>query len=106
MAARDLVRLSILPHERTADISKYYAYCQFIEEEKAFGGSSFKSRFIDLVKIPRIRRATMGGAIVMTAQQFSGINIMVSVFGSSPTRRLTIAVLLLLFDLCASWLQH
>ena len=26
--------------------------------------------------MPRIRRATIGGAIVMTAQQFSGINIM------------------------------
>lgn len=62
MAARDL----------------YYAYNQFIVEEEAFGGSSFRSRFVDLFRVPRIRRATMGGAIVMTAQQFSGINIMVS----------------------------
>ncbi|KAF8849552.1 hypothetical protein BDZ45DRAFT_604243 [Acephala macrosclerotiorum] len=60
MAARDL----------------YYAYNQFIVEQEAFGGSSFLSRFVDLFRVPRIRRATMGGAIVMTAQQFSGINIM------------------------------
>ncbi|KAE8446528.1 hypothetical protein EG329_011860 [Mollisiaceae sp. DMI_Dod_QoI] len=60
MAARDL----------------YYAYNQFLVEEEAFGGSSFLTRFADLFRIPRIRRATLGGAIVMTAQQFSGINIM------------------------------
>lgn len=34
------------------------------------------TRFTELLTIPRIRRATMGGAIVMVAQQFSGINIM------------------------------
>ncbi|KAG4435587.1 hypothetical protein IFR05_008933 [Cadophora sp. M221] len=60
MAARDL----------------YYAYNQFIVEEEVFGGSSFITRFTELLTIPRIRRATMGGAIVMVAQQFSGINIM------------------------------
>ncbi|KAK0100208.1 hypothetical protein ONS95_008547 [Cadophora gregata] len=60
MAARDL----------------YYAYNQFIVEEEVFGGSSFLTRFTELLTIPRIRRATMGGAIVMVAQQFSGINIM------------------------------
>jgi hypothetical protein len=31
---------------------------------------------VELFTIPRLRRATFGGAIVMTAQQFSGINIM------------------------------
>lgn len=45
-------------------------------EEEVFGGSSFLTRFTELLTIPRIRRATMGGAIVMIAQQFSGINIM------------------------------
>ncbi|KUJ17644.1 uncharacterized protein LY89DRAFT_733479 [Mollisia scopiformis] len=54
----------------------YYAYNQFLTEEEAFGGSSFFTRFTDLFRVPRIRRATMGGAIVMAAQQFSGINIM------------------------------
>ena len=55
---------------------QYYAYNQFIVEEEVFGGSTFMTRFTELLTVPRIRRATMGGAIVMTAQQFSGINIM------------------------------
>jgi hypothetical protein len=55
---------------------QYYAYNQFIVEEEIFGGSSFLTRFTELFTVPRIRRATIGGAIVMTAQQFSGINIM------------------------------
>ncbi|KAF2187909.1 hypothetical protein K469DRAFT_661298 [Zopfia rhizophila CBS 207.26] len=54
----------------------YYAYCQVMEEQNAFGGSSFIGRAMELFTVPRLRRATLGGAIVMTAQQFSGINIM------------------------------
>ncbi|KAF2111260.1 hypothetical protein BDV96DRAFT_189689 [Lophiotrema nucula] len=54
----------------------YYAYCQVKEEESAFGGASFFSRMTELFTVPRLRRATLGGAIAMTAQQFSGINIM------------------------------
>ncbi|KIN03084.1 hypothetical protein OIDMADRAFT_160645 [Oidiodendron maius Zn] len=54
----------------------YYAHCQIIEEHDAFGGSSFLGRVVELFSVPRLRRATLGGAIVMTAQQFSGINIM------------------------------
>jgi hypothetical protein len=54
----------------------YYAYCQIIEEQGAFGGSTFLSRATELFTTPRLRRATLGGAIAMTAQQFSGINIM------------------------------
>jgi hypothetical protein len=55
----------------------YYAYCQVQEEENAFGGASFFTRLYEIFTVPRLRRATLGGAIVMTAQQFSGINIMV-----------------------------
>jgi hypothetical protein len=54
----------------------YYAHCQIIEERNSFGGSSLFGRVVELFAIPRLRRATLGGAIVMTAQQFSGINIM------------------------------
>jgi MFS family permease len=31
---------------------------------------------LDLITVPRLRRGMLGGCIVMTAQQFSGINIM------------------------------
>jgi hypothetical protein len=55
---------------------QYYAYNQFIVEQEVFGGSNFFKRFKELFTIPRIRRATTGGGIVMMAQQFSGINIM------------------------------
>lgn len=55
---------------------QYYAYNQFIVEQEVFGGSSFLTRVKELFTIPRIRRATTSGAIVMMAQQFSGINIM------------------------------
>ncbi|OBT78407.1 hypothetical protein VF21_02177 [Pseudogymnoascus sp. 05NY08] len=54
----------------------YYAYCQFVEEEEAFKGTTLVQRAKEIFTIPRIRRANLGGAIVMVAQQFSGINIM------------------------------
>ncbi|KAL2213942.1 hypothetical protein CC79DRAFT_1339158 [Sarocladium strictum] len=54
----------------------YYAYRQILEEKEAFAGSSFFKRAWELFTVPRLRRATMGGFTVMTAQQFSGINIM------------------------------
>ncbi|KFY87694.1 hypothetical protein V500_06819 [Pseudogymnoascus sp. VKM F-4518 (FW-2643)] len=54
----------------------YYAHCQFVEEEEAFKGTTLAQRAKEIFTIPRIRRANLGGAIVMMAQQFSGINIM------------------------------
>lgn len=54
----------------------YYAHCQILEEREAFAGSTFFTRAYELFTIPRLRRATFGGFTVMTAQQFSGINIM------------------------------
>ena len=51
----------------------FYAYNQFIVEQEVFGGTTFFRRFKELFTIPRIRRATTSGAIVMMAQQFSGI---------------------------------
>ena len=77
MAARDLVRPATKFPWKLLTVLQYYAYNQFMVEEEVFGGSSFLTRFKELLTVPRIRRATMGGAIVMTAQQFSGINIMV-----------------------------
>ncbi|EON98535.1 putative hexose transport-related protein [Phaeoacremonium minimum UCRPA7] len=54
----------------------YYAYRQIVEETEAFGGTTFFRRATELLTVPRLRRATIGGCIAMTAQQFSGINIM------------------------------
>ncbi|KAJ7148961.1 hypothetical protein C8R43DRAFT_1128727 [Mycena crocata] len=54
----------------------YYAYTQLVEEDIAFGNSTFFGRIRDLFVIPRLQRATLGSMVVMLAQQFSGINIM------------------------------
>jgi len=45
-------------------------------EKAAFGGSTFFKRVNELFSIPRNRRGTLAGSIIMIAQQFSGINIM------------------------------
>ncbi|GME25686.1 Sugar/inositol transporter [Neofusicoccum parvum] len=60
MAARDL----------------YYAHCQITQENDAFGGTTLLRRLRELFTVPRLRRASLSGGLIMTAQQFSGINIM------------------------------
>ncbi|KAH6887015.1 membrane transporter D1 [Thelonectria olida] len=54
----------------------YYAYRQVIEEKDAFGGQTLGRRMLDLVTVPRLRRATVASAWIVISQQFSGINIM------------------------------
>ncbi|KAL1702906.1 hypothetical protein EV121DRAFT_281530 [Schizophyllum commune] len=54
----------------------YYAHCQLEEEKVAFAGTTYAKRFRELFTVGRLRRGTLGGFIVMIAQQFSGINIM------------------------------
>ena len=65
---------------RTSDViaarDLFYAFTQFSVEEEVYGGSTFFQRAKELFTVPRIRRATYGGAIVMMAQQFSGISVM------------------------------
>jgi len=53
----------------------YYAHCQISEEHNAFAGVSLGRRMLDLFTVPRLRRATVASAVVVIAQQFSGINI-------------------------------
>ncbi|KAL9943561.1 hypothetical protein D7B24_006848 [Verticillium nonalfalfae] len=60
MAARDL----------------YYAHCQVREERNAFGGKTLRTRVMELLTVPRLRRATVASAWIVIGQQFSGINIM------------------------------
>ncbi|KAH8680441.1 membrane transporter D1 [Ilyonectria robusta] len=54
----------------------YYAHRQVLEEKNAFGGQTLGRRMLDLVLVPRLRRATVASAWIVISQQFSGINIM------------------------------
>jgi hypothetical protein len=52
----------------------YYAHRQVIEEKDAFGGQTLGRRMLDLVTVPRLRRATVASAWIVISQQFSGKN--------------------------------
>ncbi|KAH0388050.1 MFS transporter, partial [Aureobasidium melanogenum] len=54
----------------------FYAHCQLMAEADGFKGKSLSKRVMELVTVPRIRRATISSSIIVIAQQFSGINIM------------------------------
>ncbi|ORY28300.1 hexose transport-related protein [Naematelia encephala] len=54
----------------------YYAYCQIIEEQDAFKGTTYFSRLGDIFVVPRLRRANLASWVVMLSQQLCGINIM------------------------------
>ncbi|KAH0334971.1 MFS transporter, partial [Aureobasidium melanogenum] len=54
----------------------FYAHCQLMAEAEEFKGKSLSKRVMELVTVPRIRRATISSSIIVIAQQFSGINIM------------------------------
>lgn len=51
-------------------------------ERDAFSGKSLGHRLWEIFTIPRLRRAMLSSSIIVTAQQFSGINIM-SFYSSS-----------------------
>jgi len=53
----------------------YFVYRQLEEEKAALASSTFVSRFLDLFRVPRLRRATLASYVVMIAQQMCGINI-------------------------------
>ncbi|KAK6339167.1 hypothetical protein TWF718_008590 [Orbilia javanica] len=73
-AFKSLLRLR--NHRIQAARDLYYINAQISIERKVIGQSSYLSRFIDLFRVPRIRRATLAAGIVMLAQQMCGINIM------------------------------
>lgn len=52
----------------------YYAHRQVLEEKNAFGGQTLGRRMLDLVLVPRLRRATVASAWIVISQQFSGKN--------------------------------
>ncbi|EON61729.1 hypothetical protein W97_00945 [Coniosporium apollinis CBS 100218] len=53
----------------------YYIHCQLQIEADIVGKSNYVTRFLQLFKIPRVRRATLASFTVMIAQQMCGINI-------------------------------
>ncbi|GAO16223.1 hypothetical protein UVI_02000060 [Ustilaginoidea virens] len=72
-AMRSLLRLRNSPVQAARDL--YYIHVQLQVEKEFIGHGDYVNRFIDLFKIPRIRRATLASFIVMIAQQMCGINI-------------------------------
>ena len=80
-AYRSLLRLRNSPLQAARDL--YYIQAQIAQEHILLQQSSAKTegnmftRFVELVTIPRVRRATQAAGIVMIAQQMCGINIIV-----------------------------
>lgn len=65
---------SLLAHNWTslqAARELYYAHCLIEIEKKSIGSGSWTRRLIELFTIPRVRRATLAGFVVMLAQQVS-----------------------------------
>lgn len=62
-------------HEIQAARDIYYIHAQLEVEKEIIGESSYGTRFLELFKIPRVRRATLASFVVMIAQQMCGINI-------------------------------
>ncbi|KAK8923300.1 hypothetical protein H634G_10388 [Metarhizium anisopliae BRIP 53293] len=72
-AMRSLMRLRNTPIQAARDL--YYIHVQLQVEKEFMGHGDYLNRFIDLFRIPRIRRATLASFVVMIAQQMCGINI-------------------------------
>lgn len=72
-AFRSFCRLRNTELQAARDL--YYAHVQMMAEENAFGGKTLGARIIELITVPRLRRATASSAIIVVSQQFSGINI-------------------------------
>ena len=70
---RSLQRLRLTGLQAARDL--YYIHCQLQLENKAIGEHSYLTRVKELFVIPRIRRATVAATVVMSSQQFCGINI-------------------------------
>ncbi|KAK6513518.1 hypothetical protein TWF281_005141 [Arthrobotrys megalospora] len=107
-AFKSLLRLR--NHRIQAARDLYYINAQINVEHKVMGQSTYLSRFIDLFRVPRIRRATLAAGIVMLAQQMCGINIMAfyssSIFeaaGASPKESLIASMGFGLINFLFAW---
>jgi sugar porter (SP) family MFS transporter len=72
-AYASLLRLRNHPLQAARDV--YYIHAQLAVEKTILGTSNYITRFFDLFRVPRIRRATGAAFIVMIGQQMCGINI-------------------------------
>ena len=72
-AHNSLLRLRNHPLQAARDL--YYIHAQLEVEDKFIKKSNYLERFLDLFKVPRIRRATLAASTVMLGQQMCGINI-------------------------------
>jgi len=72
-AYESLVRLRNHPIQAARDI--YYIHSQLELEAEILGTNTYKTRFIELFTIPRLRRATVAAITVMLAQQMCGVNV-------------------------------
>lgn len=80
-AWRSLLRLRNTPLQAARDLF-YISYC-LEQEDKAMeaagldAASSMFTRFIEMFKIPRIRRASWAAVIVMIGQQLCGSKLII-----------------------------
>jgi len=78
-AYESLIRLRNSPIQAARDLYMVHAQLQYedalLEEKGLAKNSNMFVRFIELFKIPRLRRATQASGIVMIGQQMCGINI-------------------------------
>lgn len=65
-AYESLLRLRNHPIQAARDI--YYIHSQLELEAEILGTNTYKTRFIELFTIPRLRRATVAAITVMLAQ--------------------------------------
>ncbi|KAI1189287.1 sugar transporter-domain-containing protein [Nemania serpens] len=72
-AMASLLKLRNTPIQAARDLYAIHAQVQI--ESKIIGKSSYITRFFDLFRVPRLRRATGAAFVVMIAQQLCGINI-------------------------------
>ena len=72
-AYQSLLRLRNNPVQAARDL--YYIHSQLELEAEIIGQVTYMKRFIELFKIPRLRRATLAAWTVMLAQQMCGINV-------------------------------
>ncbi|KAJ2981384.1 hypothetical protein NUW58_g6702 [Xylaria curta] len=72
-AMQSLLKLRNNPIQAARDL--YAVYTQVQIESHVIGEATYITRFIDLFRIPRLRRATGAAFVVMIAQQLCGINI-------------------------------
>ena len=72
-AYKSLLRLRFTSLQAARDL--YYIHCLLEVERTIIGEHNYFTRLRELFTVPRIRRATVAATVVMSSQQFCGINI-------------------------------